>query len=232
MSTLSSITIVAYFVVDATDLQDFVDAIINTNGGHSGTNSSQQQTNNTLAIVVPDSGYDLKTNEDRHKDHTRLYSNYTDIDDYLKLQNESGSFKSTNNRRMIVSSVEITTPINSNDSSSKKRVRKVRTYAPKPHDNSNHERRIQEIKEHMEHHFTSTLYLYNEAKRIERTHVVMDELRLMAEDADNPKYEFLREKVLECGRQPKVKIPKNIWKKPNNVVINIQKDPLNDNVPS
>lgn len=211
------------------DAHDFVGTILNENGGQSDCNSRQQQRNNTLVIVIPNPGYESPTNEGKNKDDTRLYVNHPAVNDYLTVQNETGSFKFNKNRR--ISAYGETTTLSPRDHT-KKRIKKQRVYAPKQEDNNDHERRLREIKEHMEQHFTSTLYLYNEAKRIERTNVVMDELRLMAEDIATPRYETLKQKILDCGRLPEVKKHKDIWKKPNNVIIDIQKDPINDNVPS
>ncbi|KAF9412030.1 hypothetical protein HW555_009340 [Spodoptera exigua] len=227
---LSSIAIFAHFVVDATDLEDFVDAIINANKGSSDSNSLEQPTLNNIVIVVPDSGNESETNEDKNKDDTRPDAYHAAMDKYLKLQNENASFTFDKDRRMVGSPYSEMDASEGPMSLSKKYVKKIMTTERIPTDSADHERRLKAIKEHMEEHFTSTLYLYNEAKRIRTTGVVMDELRKMAEYINYSQHAALKKIILECGREPKVKKARNIWGQPNNIVINIQKDPENDNV--
>ncbi|CAH0697806.1 unnamed protein product [Spodoptera exigua] len=230
LDDLSSIAIFAHFVVDATDLEDFVDAIINANKGRSDSNSLEQPTLNNIVIVVPDSGNESETNEDKNKDDTRPDAYHAAMDKYLKLQNENVSFTFDKDRRMVGSPYSEMDASEGPMSLSKKYVKKIMTTERIPTDSADHERRLKAIKEHMEEHFTSTLYLYNEAKRIRTTGVVMDELRKMAEYINYSQHAALKKIILECGREPEVKKARNIWGQPNNIVINIQKDPENDNV--
>lgn len=94
-----------------------------------------------------------------------------------------------------------------------------------------HFRRILEVGKHMALHYMSTLYLFEEVQRIKRDRVILDDLRRMAADLENPNYQQVKAYVMKCYKVGRPQATKPMWTlKTNNLLINTLKDHNNDGV--
>ncbi|RVE49460.1 hypothetical protein evm_005891 [Chilo suppressalis] len=90
-----------------------------------------------------------------------------------------------------------------------------------------------ELMSFLEKNYLSTNYFYDEMKRILSTRTLKDPLRLMVEYLEKPGNSVVKTKLLECYaslRVQKHNIPDIFSYPPNNLVINVIKDPHNDGV--
>lgn len=94
-----------------------------------------------------------------------------------------------------------------------------------------HFRRIKEVGKHMELHYMSTLYLFEEVHRIKRDRVILDELRHMAADLENANYQQVKAHVMKCYKVGRPRDIRPMWTlNTNNLLINTLKDANNDGV--
>ncbi|CAG4974996.1 unnamed protein product [Colias eurytheme] len=104
--------------------------------------------------------------------------------------------------------------------------------AQTPHPNLLHTNRMIEIMNFMKDHVQSTLFLYEEMKRISSTHLIKDELREMVSYLERSKNSQLKKKVLDFYNNQRMSMKKvktkDPWRfKKNDLVINYMKDPFN-----
>lgn len=91
------------------------------------------------------------------------------------------------------------------------------------------EERVAHVMSLLKNNFWMTVYIYGEVRRILNTREVVDDIRQMILFLDTN--EEMREKVLECYRKEKNIFRNNSWnKKANNLLLQVLKDPVNDNV--
>lgn len=98
---------------------------------------------------------------------------------------------------------------------------------------SRHQQRVKEVSEHIKQYFLSTVYLYNEMKKIKKRGIVMDKARSMLHLLESlegtTRGETLKKKLLKCLN--KVKLPRKpepIHFDSNNLVIHHVKDLYRD----
>lgn len=95
-----------------------------------------------------------------------------------------------------------------------------------------HDRKVNEIMEFLSEYYLTTNYLYDEVQRIKRQRKVKDDLRKMVEYLEKPDKQTMKAEVLQCFYDRRLKedltVDSLYRHKPNNLVINILKDPYND----
>uniref|UniRef100_A0A2A4IXK4 Seminal fluid protein n=1 Tax=Heliothis virescens TaxID=7102 RepID=A0A2A4IXK4_HELVI len=207
-------------LVFATNLHDFINAIKDSTNSDT-EEYSKEFTNKSLIIVVSNETPE-KQFSTYDEDIERLINDPNLSDEILERKDPIESF---GNEKL---GLRVRRPTTTTSKHGLKRATISRSTSARERD---HQRRVKEILEHINKHFTSAYYIYNETKRIETTRVVLDELRIMAIEVSQPKYERVREKIMKCAYVPPQKVPARVEGKTNNLVIDIVKDSINDGVP-
>ncbi|XP_022828782.1 uncharacterized protein LOC111358106 [Spodoptera litura] len=93
------------------------------------------------------------------------------------------------------------------------------------------EERIAYVMDLLKDNFWMAIYMYGEVRRILTKRIVVDDIRQMIMFLEQEGNEEMKEKVLKCYRKARYVFHDNSWdKKANNLLVQVLKDPLNDNV--